>query len=790
MTVHSYDLFVVKPLAGVNYFPNPSIEKSMDWIGWNNGTPTQSQSQVKFGFYSLAIEPDPLTLSSGAYTNIAELEASTQYCLSFYAWGTKGYQYNAYVLDIINGSSPGYINFEGAGIWKRYSFTFTTTGAANLHQLFIRDLELHSAILFIDGLQLEKNRTTPTTYFDGSMEGFLNPKKVLEYWWESTPHASNSYRAAITNSGGELEALVLGCKKLDVYGLGMAPVSNVAIPLVTGGERYLYSKGNARFFAAQIVLSADMSMGEISEERERIRQLVDPLSRQYAQPILLKYIGYDSDGEVATEFVDIKCQYISGLDRASQTVLPDFIDVVFRMSDVYMKIEGTRSEYLQYVDTLGSLKYIIGRKSQGTWFAFGTGATGEIATICPDARVANKFHLAGVVTAFNGVAGSVFTIDEAANPVSLGNGLNNVVHKMRIRKSDNSLWAVGTFTLSGATTVRRVGYWSGTAWVEYAGGISSGTIEAIVWDSNNVLYVGGTTGVYRNVGGAMTLYGATALVASLAVTNDDVLLRGTYANTIEYYNGSAWAIGLAAGGARLAVYGNYVYAGSMYQGAATSGVIKKINLNSWVVEKTWLVAGTGVPGCGFTGAQVIDDEIWMYGNFQSVEGVDWPDGVVIIKNDTLFQLEANLPGSAIIRDVAKNANGTLAIVFSTTGTATIAATNTMTIDCDRGYPIFEITGPGDVYQIKNFSNGKTINFSNLTLASGEIMTLDLRPNKNTLVTTSKGDARGYISVGSNLDLFLSRGENIIQIFVDNYTYPTTNTILKYEPLLLSVDGAA
>jgi len=786
MTVHSYDLFVVKPEASINYFPNPSIEKSMDWIGWNNGTPTQSQQRVKFGYYSLAVAPSALTPDSGAYTNIAKLEASTQYCLSFYAWGTKGYQYNAYVFDIIDGSSPGYINFEGAGIWKRYSFTFTTTGAANLHQLFVRDLELHSAILFIDGLQLEKGRTTPTTYFDGSMEGFLNPKKVREYWWESTPHASNSYRAATTNSGGELEALVLGCKKLDVYGLGMTPVSNVAIPLVPGGERYLYSKGNARFFAAQIVLSANMSMGEISEERERIRQLVDPLSRQYAQPILLKYIGYDSDGEVATEFVDIKCQYISGFDRASQTVLPDFIDVVFRMSDVYMKIEGTRSEYLQYVDTIASINYIIGRDVQGTWFAFGTGSTGEPATI--EAKDAN-FFLAGVVTAFNGVAGTTFQINEAASPTTLGNGLNNIVYQLRYSPT-GVLYATGTFTLSGGATVRRAAYFNGTNWVEYAGGIASGTFEAIAWDNNGNIYFGGTLGVYRNVGGTLTIMGAGALVASLAITNNNILLRGTYTNFIDYWTGSAWATGIANGGARLAVYGNYVYAGQMYTGGATSAYIKKINLNSWVVEKTWNVTGTGIPGCGFVGARVINDEIWMYGNFQAVEGVDWPDGIIKIKNDVLYPLEANLPGSAIVNDIAINSRGTIAIVFNTTGTATIAASNTVTVDCDRGYPIFEITGPGDVYQIKNFSNGKTINFSNLTLASGEIMTLDLRPNKNTLITTAKGDARNYISAGSNLDLFLSRGENIIQIFVDNYTYPTTNTILKYEPLLLSVDGAA
>ena len=104
------------------------------------------------------------------------------------------------------------------------------------------------------------------------------------------------------------------------------------------------------------------------------------------------------------------------------------------------------------------------------------------------------------------------------------------------------------------------------------------------------------------------------------------------------------------------------------------------------------------------------------------------------------------------------------------------------------YTVVTFTGPGSVYQLKNYTTGRSVYF-NLTLLAGEMAVLSLNPvytyfRKNGL------NIMDAILPGSNLDFPLLPGANNISTYMFGSTTAATAITINWKDQYWSLDGAA
>lgn len=210
------------------------------------------------------------------------------------------------------------------------------------------------------------------------------------------------------------------------------------------------------------------------------------------------------------------------------------------------------------------------------------------------------------------------------------NALNGDVRSMVVFDNGTgaALYVAGTFTTAGGVTVNRVAKWNGTSWSALGSGLGGGTTPTVdslvVFDdgSGARLYAGGnftTSGatsvkyVAKWTGSAWTQVGLglAAQVYALAVFNDGTgakLYAGgsfTSANSVTYnrlakWSGSAWqavSSGLNGEVRSLAVHndgsGSKLYVGGLFTQAGGSVTANRIARWS---GSAWSAVGTGVAG--------------------------------------------------------------------------------------------------------------------------------------------------------------------------------------------------
>ena len=131
------------------------------------------------------------------------------------------------------------------------------------------------------------------------------------------------------------------------------------------------------------------------------------------------------------------------------------------------------------------------------------------------------------------------------------------------------LHAGGSFTLSGAATVRYVAKWTGSAWVEVGGNLNGQVLALGVHDAGS--------GAQLYATGAFTTSGAT-----------------TY-NRIARLSGSSWTpmgSGLNGTGRALASFGGSLYVGGSF---TTAGGVSASRIARWN-GTSWSAVGSGVTG--------------------------------------------------------------------------------------------------------------------------------------------------------------------------------------------------
>ncbi|MFN7022100.1 MAG: GC-type dockerin domain-anchored protein, partial [Phycisphaerales bacterium] len=147
-----------------------------------------------------------------------------------------------------------------------------------------------------------------------------------------------------------------------------------------------------------------------------------------------------------------------------------------------------------------------------------------------------------------------------------------------------ALYACGTFTQAGGTTVSNIAKWNGTAWADVGGGVSGGSNairDAVVFDDGS--------GPALYVGGSFTTAG------------------GSFASNVARWNGTSWeALGGGLNNEVLTLHvhddgtGPALYAGGRFTSPATG--VAKWSGTGWVS-----VGGSPARGNGFTGAMRVSD---------------------------------------------------------------------------------------------------------------------------------------------------------------------------------------
>jgi len=523
------------------------------------------------------------------------------------------------------------------------------------------------------------------------------------------------------------------------------------------------------------------------------------------QALIIRYQGETTAGLKASEPVDIKCVYVSGLDTGLQR---DFerANIVFEIQDAYLQKDGNSAVSLDYNDTL-TTAYIAKRSPEGVWSAM-AGVTGTVYTIAQH-PITNEIYIGGnfinaggdadadYLAKWNGsawvavvagitaqvldmkfdAAGNLYLVGSFTNVgdangdrivkwdgsslSSLGTGLNDVSYIVEIDSSGN-VYAGGVFTLAGgvANTVR-IAKWDGSVWTPLSTGLN-GTVRDIAIDKDDNLYI---VGNFTDAGDA----------------NGDYIVKWT---------GSAWvSLGTGLSGQCLAVSisdDNSLYVGGVF---TTAGGVTVNKIAKWNGQK-WEALGSG------TNDDVMkilnhDNQIVLSGAFTAAGDVAITDRVATYLGNNIYQpLDINLTGTSTVYGLLFDNLDNLYVGFDTTGDSETAGDDIITNGGTAvTYPIIAVTGPGLLRQIVNTTTGKAIYFNNLTLLAGEVITMDLRPGRISMTSTFRGSVLGYVLPGSSYDFPLMPGTNRIATFIDGTTDSNTTATMQWKENYHGIDGA-
>ena len=812
MTITNYKLYAIKPKATTNLCTNPSFETGT--TGWTTGG-TNTLARTIFyqrrGIYGCkATYIDNLFLAryllsfpeAGTYTGAIDIILPTTY---------SGTDLNIYFSNLTGSTNSiiGHVDMTIKNKWQRIMTTITVD-AGDLDG-YINIYENGTApdvndYIYLDGVQIEAG-SVATTYIDGDIEGNILADDVLEYYWTGQQHASTSVRTANTRAGGELVDISAYCKNILLEGLGVSPVDNVSVPQTNGGEVYLYSNYQSRYFTLQAVFEGS-HIGDIQAKRKALWDLIKPDVNAYPQPLVLRYQAYDANGSIASDPVDIKCQYVSGLDRSPQMRFAHFADITFRVSDTALEIDGDNGTSLDYNDTLANADYIVKRDRLGVWSAM-AGVTGVINAIAQH-PITKEIYIGGNFTNAGGDPNADYLAKwDGSAWVSVVAGCNNVIYALAFDASGN-LYIGGAFTDWGDTNGDGIVKWNGSSLSSLGTGLSNPYTKALCFDSNGNLYVGGDFGTVGGVANTSRiakwngtvwsplLTGLSSTVYDIVADKDDNLyIVGGFTNAgdengdyIVKWNGSAWeSLGTGGNNTLLTVMlDNYknVYVGGH---ATTLGGVTVGRWGRWNGKKWEALSG------GFNAAvfKIINHNnlIYISGGFTTAGDVSLVDKIAVYSENGIYKpLDINLPGAATSYFMYSDYQSNLYVSFSTSGSAETAGDDIITNGGTAvSYPIITITGPGLLRQIVNTTTGKGIYFNNLTLQAGEVITLDLRPDKLTMESTFRGNIKGYVVKGSNLDFPLIPGDNRITTFIDGTTTSATAATMRWKEKIHSIDGA-
>lgn len=775
-------LGVIVPEATRNYGLNPSAER--DLTGWSgtNATIARTTTWQRRGAYGISVTPTASSGSRSVDYGVSGLPLATPTTASIDFRGIAGLLYQ---LRITTGTNTYPLSFTATGKDERVAVTAPNGLTLGIGTVSVALISPGAQTYYVDGLQVEPLGYA-TTYTDGDLVGFI--RNQSDFYWTGAPHASASVRTAATRAGGRIVMLdSIGFSLLAMIGLSMAPVLPIATPLASGGAYYQTTIMQPRDFS----LTGDLyaaSPRHLEAQKHALRSAVSPFATPQPQPIVLTYQDFDPCGRAISEPCEIVAHYTEGLGGLRDNNHQERVNASFRQFLPLISKEGERAASLSPQQSIATTD-ILQRSRIGEWAALGSGTTGGFVQSVV-AHPQGGIYAGGTFTLAGGVANTVKIARWDGSAWSaLGTGATGGdVYDLAIAPNGD-LIAAGTFTsMGGAANTSRIARWTGSAWTSLGTGMNN-SVFAVAFAPNGFLYAGGdfTTaggGAAARIavwnGGSWAALGAGAnnTVLALAVAPDSTLYAGGDFTTIDgvgaariaSYDGATFAP-LAAGldssvRGLLVAPGGLLYAGG---GFTASGSTALTSIGSWNGTQ-WQPLGDGISI--FNGGMTLDTAGNLWTNGQPV-GLASP-GYSVWTGTVWVPSEISASGLSNL-DLVFTPDGTLYAGGSFTSPATTAAVTRVTTE--GGAPAAptivitgSLTGAATLYQLINTTTGAAIYFDDLTISTGEVMTLTLAPTNISFTSTFQGNILSHVRPISTLAGWnLRPGLNTISFYAGGST---------------------
>lgn len=791
MTLTNMEFYIIEPAEATNEVTNPSVEVGTTGYAAVGAGVSIARVTTYQRRGAASLEVTTATgVASGAYFGTVNEVNGVARTFSVDVYGTAGQAMRIQICDT-SANMLSETTFTANGHWQRIKVTRTGTANASRRLYVIRDAVASTAKFYVDGLYYS---TVDGTYLDGDMAGFI-PKR-RDYHWNGTPHASTSWRSGDTRSGGTLLRIKDYARIINIMGLGMNNVQNIAHPMTISRSSFQGTRALDREFILTLAFSGTHDSMQTS--RAAIMNAVNPDRCVVQQPLVIRYQGLDATGADASDPIDIYAHYVDGLQNNPDNPTLEIAPVRFESFIPYLARDGETGVALGYKTSVSNFRNIGYRDVDGQWKAMGTGVSGG-GVYCVAEAPDGSVYFGGAFTAAGGVANTAYLAKWNGTAwVSVVAGLNGAVRAIAFDAAGN-MYVGGDFTNAGGVAAADYLFkWDGSTVTALGSGISA-SVSAILPAPDGMIYIGGSfinltdaNGDYIskwNGSAWVSLGGMDAPVLTLAWGKDNCLYAGGMFSTaggvttqnVAKWNGSTWSALTTVISSDVTGLG-FGPDGSLYVATTTSGYsVSKWNGSAWtpigvavgdVLAIDWDASGN----------------MYAAGRMTTMAGVALPEKIAVYHNGTWIPLDVSVQdAAAYVYSILSTNDGRLYIGGSWSGTtATSATVAASTSGGARAYPILTVTGPGTVYQLKNYTTGKAIYFNGLTLLAGESMTLDLRQGRFKFTSIWRGNLSGYIANGSDLDWFLQGGANNVSLLMLGDTAATA-AYLRWQDLYQSLD---
>lgn len=813
---------VILPIARVNEITNPSIE--LGTTGYTTGAGALAQTFLKqYHGSAAAIYTPSAALTDGFFYSTLVTTTNQIRAISCKWLGQPNVPY-ALTLATSAGVDLVTFPFRATGRWQWLWLYWKETGGATRRIYFRKNGSTDVHPYYIDGVQSEVINAGEfvSTYLDGDMVGFL-PNQAPPYGWYGTPHASSSFRTALTRTGGHVIPLKrLGLLITAVMGLGLSTPQNINTDygLIDGGYPN-YTRKPIDQFSLGGNISWD-TYYSLRRNRGVLAGYFDRDAIPLDQPLRLRYTHTDDCENLQSDSASIDCKYVGGWEGQTNNHVAQQVTMAFETYVPFITSEGEAGASLNTQSSVTSIDVLVQRAPSGTWSAPGNSVTAAVVTgnafaIGPDGALI----VGGLFPDINSVANTVQIA--RLDPLTTlwtafgtgGAGAATSVNSIAFAP-DGTFVAGGSFTsMGGVANTANLARWNGAAWVSITPlGSADAAVTAVLYDNLGQLYIGGAFANINGVairawakqsGATFVAIGAgfsigAGVSAAVVDPANNIYIGGIFTvpstNIVKLSNDgvtfSALGSGLNNAVRALALDdANNLYAGGQF---TASGSITLLKVAKWNGVQ-WFPLGSGIVGTSASALAYYQGLLYIGGIFTTAGGITPPDSLVVWNGSSYVYPDIDIPGAtATVNALKFGRDGTLYAGLNTgTAVTTGSAAGVTTVNnpgTAPAYPVFVIKGPSSgtsrIFSITNPTTGRAI-YLNLTINAGETVTLNFDP-ANLLFTSNfvpGGDVSSTILPGSSTgDFFLTKGNNTINFFA---AVSTVTATIRFHPQYLMLD---
>ena len=410
--------WIVVPKAAINQIINPTFASPEFINGWGvtNGTIAGSGDGARWGVYSMKVTPTSGTITSVYYNLGLELKAGLPYTFSCYIKGVAGQAMRVQICQ--SGAVMEEKLFTATGYWQRVEVTYTSTVTATNYRVYVvRDAVDSTEPFYVDGCQFEQD-SKASTFFDGYSPGCH---------WTGAIRGSPSARSDNTGLGGELLCINDYASITKHIGFGMGQWNQIMTKMTNGGDLYQTHIRKSRTVALNLAYTGE-GHGELQAKRKVILDALRPdklsnlpVTEQFGinmpstwrghEQRIIRYQGFDANGNEATEPVDIVCTFQPSHPDTPDTETSQQDTLIFTVPSGLFQGAYQEGKTLDlYADF--PAERIVKRDPQGNWCKWTGSAdqsliTGLNGTVyCMAEGLDGKIYVGGNFTDAGGVPGA------------------------------------------------------------------------------------------------------------------------------------------------------------------------------------------------------------------------------------------------------------------------------------------------------------------------------------------------------------------------------------------------